>query len=98
MKRRLACLTAKQRGELLHVRDHDPRLDAYKASCDLESGRWLAHPPCCDHWTQLIVGNQNVTLGKTLARLESKIGPCHNSLRNALNQLFGWTSDTEGIR
>ena len=24
MKRRLVCLTAEQRGELLHVRDHDP--------------------------------------------------------------------------
>ncbi len=47
---------------------------------------------------QLIVGDQNVTLGKARARLESKIGPFHNSLRNALNQLFDWTSDAEGIR
>ena len=47
---------------------------------------------------QLIVGDNKATLGKALARLESKIGPYHHSFRNALNQLYDWTSDAEGIR
>jgi AbiJ N-terminal domain 4 len=47
---------------------------------------------------QLIVDDENVSLGKALTRLESKIGSFHKSFRNALNHLYGWTSDAQGIR
>jgi hypothetical protein len=53
MKRRHVCLMAEQRGELLHVRDHDPVPSMRDVCCrDLESGRWLAHLPGCGQWPQ----------------------------------------------
>jgi hypothetical protein len=51
--RRHVCLMAEQRGELLHVRDHDPVPYMRDVCCrDLESGRWLAHLPGCGQWPQ----------------------------------------------
>jgi hypothetical protein len=47
---------------------------------------------------QLIVDDENASLGKALTQLESKIGSFHKSFRNALNNLYGWTSDAQGIR
>jgi hypothetical protein len=56
MKRRLVCLKAERRGELLHVRDHDPVPYLRDVCCrNLESSRWLAHPPGGSQWPQQAV-------------------------------------------
>src|SRR5258708_2341969 len=47
---------------------------------------------------KLITGDSKITLGDALRQLESKLGTMHPSLRNAFNQLYGYTSDAEGIR
>ena len=53
MKRRRVCLTTEQRGELFHVRDHDPVSYMRDVCCrDLESSRWLAHLLGGSHWSQ----------------------------------------------
>lgn len=45
-----------------------------------------------------ITGEQNVTLGQALKKLESKGVVIHGSLREAWSKLYGWTSDGDGIR
>jgi len=47
---------------------------------------------------QLMLGDQKVTLGDALKRIENKIGPLHPAFREALNKLYGFTSDAQGIR
>jgi len=47
---------------------------------------------CC-----FISGEENVTLGKTLAKLEKSI-ELHGAMKSAFSALYGWTSDAGGIR
>ena len=47
---------------------------------------------------QLITGSQKATLGDALRQLDSNLGGMHPALRNAFNQLYGYTSDAQGIR
>jgi hypothetical protein len=47
---------------------------------------------------KLITGSPKVTLGDALRQLENKLGTLHPALRNAFNNLYGYTSDAEGIR
>ena len=46
----------------------------------------------------LIAESQKATLGDALRKLDSKLGGMHSALRNAFNQLYGYTSDAQGIR
>ncbi len=47
---------------------------------------------------KLITGHPKATLGAALGRLESKLGPLHSDLTDAFKKLYGYTSDTQGIR
>lgn len=47
---------------------------------------------------KLIAGGPKVTLGDALRQIENKLGTLHPALRNAFNNLYGYTSDAEGIR
>jgi len=44
-----------------------------------------------------IVGKPHATLGKALARIETKL-PIHKAQKEAFESLYGYTSDAEGIR
>jgi len=46
---------------------------------------------------KLIEGNPKSTLGKALNRIESKIS-IHSDLKDAFKNLYGYTSDSDGIR
>ena len=47
---------------------------------------------------KLITGNPKATLGDALRQLENTLGTLHPALRNAFSNLYGYTSDAEGIR
>jgi len=46
---------------------------------------------------KLITGNKKTDLGKALKEVAPKIG-LHGALKQAFNNLYGYTSDAEGIR
>jgi AbiJ N-terminal domain 4 len=46
---------------------------------------------------RLITGDPTATLGKALARIESRIA-LHGAFKQALSSLYGYTSDAQGIR
>ncbi|MBI2817655.1 MAG: hypothetical protein HYX72_12020 [Acidobacteria bacterium] len=46
---------------------------------------------------KLITNKHKATLGDALKELEKKL-PMHQAFKNALNNLYGYTSDAEGIR
>jgi AbiJ N-terminal domain 4 len=46
---------------------------------------------------QQLVGNESATLGQALKRLEQN-GEMHQALKAALSSLYGYTSDSDGIR
>jgi len=48
---------------------------------------------CC-----IITGDKNATLGQALKKLEENRVNLHSSFKEALNKLYGYTSDEEGIR
>ena len=45
----------------------------------------------------LITGEKRATLGQALKRIEEKVS-LHPALKNAFSNLYGYTSDAEGIR